>query len=212
MTTNKARLRPYPQQGPITIANGVELPVERGGEFFRVRSANAEFTVRVDEDVELKVAQNGVYRFRDVPFSKLTIINDSGDDLSFQLEVGRGEVETNSVSISGVLSVQSDSPLEVENDASNALFVREAPSNTIFGRVNLDDTPNNIRSSLTNRTSLTIKNLGPNIVELGHSNSMVYGANYPLEVGESIEIKSTDFVFGVCNAGLSSTISYVDNY
>jgi hypothetical protein len=84
----KPRLRAYPTQGAITLSDGAIYPIERGGNFVRVKTADNAFTLRFDNDAYLPVVQNDVIRFTDGDkFGRLEIINDSGADLMFQFLV-----------------------------------------------------------------------------------------------------------------------------
>ncbi|MCB1557228.1 MAG: hypothetical protein KDJ15_07955 [Alphaproteobacteria bacterium] len=100
----KPRFRPYPQAGTITIANGEEHVIKKGGNFLRVKSADQTFTLRLDDDVELIASVNDVFRLTEEDaFKELTVVNDSGSSLTFQLEIGFGAVDTNSLSIAGTV-------------------------------------------------------------------------------------------------------------
>lgn len=100
------RMRPYPQQGTITISDGDELPIQIGGSFLRVREADQKFKILLDDDVELIAELNDVFRLNNGDkFKKLTVRNESGFPLTFQLEIGDGSVETNKLTISGGITV-----------------------------------------------------------------------------------------------------------
>ena len=103
------RMRPYPQQGSIAIANGDELHIPIGGSFLRVREADQAFKIVLDQDVELAAEENDVFRLKEGDkFKSITVFNNSGAVLTFQLEIGDGSVETNNISISGTIKTDDD--------------------------------------------------------------------------------------------------------
>lgn len=184
------RLRPYPQNGAITIANGVEHPIEKGGNFIRVRQSDQTFTILLDDDVELKAEQNDVFQLTDDDeFKSLAVINDSGANLTFQLEIGYGEVKTNNVSISGTLkaALQGHSTLSSAADDSIAATSTEL-----------------VLASNTNRKEALITNLSSNAgnIRVGDSNA---GASRGVEVspGQTVTLSTTAAIY-VYNEGTSA--------
>lgn len=108
--TRKLRLSPYPTAGSITITNGTVHPIHRGGNFIRVREADQEFTIRLDNETELKgTSLNDIIELeKGDTFQKIEVVNDSGSDLTFQLDIGYGKISTNSVSINGTIKTDDD--------------------------------------------------------------------------------------------------------
>jgi hypothetical protein len=208
----KPRLRPYPQQGTITIADGVEHHIERGGNFLRVRSADSSFTIRLDDDVELKAEQNDVYRLSEGDaFNKIVVINDTGGNLTFQLEIGQGTVETNNVSISGNIRViNGDSPnqiLDVKAENTSPVNVKSAGQDFTTAQVAMSDTATIIRSSNSDRTAIHLKNIGGSTVYIGSNTGVSTSNGYPLSPGQELNIETQDSVTGICATGQTSTIA-----
>lgn len=106
----KPRLRAYPKNGPITIADGEIYKIGRGGNFIRIKNASSEFTLRLDDGMEMPSVQNDVFRMTDGDFfGSVEVVNDTGGDLTFQLQIGQGAVETNNISISGDINIKNAS-------------------------------------------------------------------------------------------------------
>lgn len=125
------RLRPYPQNGTITIADGETHIIRRGGNFVRVRQADQEFSIVFDEDAEVTASQNDEFTLNESDeFKFLSIINNSGGSLTFQLDIGFGKVRTNNVSINGTQKIQNaNSPndeLQIKTKAGTELVIDDA--------------------------------------------------------------------------------------
>ena len=119
------RITQYPKN-PITIADGETYIIRAGGDFIRVRRANATFRMTLDGQTELNVEQNDVARMTAGDTFKVIVIeNTSGGDLEFQLEIGQGAIETNNVSISGILQVENagGDELKVKTEGATRLNV-----------------------------------------------------------------------------------------
>lgn len=127
----KPRVRQYPNQGTITIADGDQHVIERGGTFVRVRKADAEFKLLLDDDVENIAQQDNVFKMTEGDsFKKVTVVNDTGAPLTFQLEIGRGEVTSNAFSISDGVGVRNDAypndELQIKTKAGTQLLTYDA--------------------------------------------------------------------------------------
>lgn len=83
--------------------------------------ADQNFTVRLDNETELNFFANRRYNAPE-PFEFVEIINESGNDLTFQVEIGSGRVESDDVTINGEIKViNGDEPNQSLNvkDAAN---------------------------------------------------------------------------------------------
>lgn len=103
----KPRLQPYPKLGTITLSNGEIYTVNTGGNFVRIKEADQSFTLRFDDGSEMTVSQNIIIKLQpDDQFKKLEVINDSGASLTVQLEIGFGDVQSNTVTVGGTLAAE----------------------------------------------------------------------------------------------------------
>lgn len=105
--TNRPRLQAYPKDGSITIATGTTDVIKVKGNFVYVKAADQSFTLRMDGTNDFTMSANRKVRLSaDDTFSTLEVINNSGSNLTYQLEVGFGDIETNDLAITGELNVQ----------------------------------------------------------------------------------------------------------
>lgn len=184
------RLRPYPQNGTLSVANGANHVINRGGTFVRVREADQAFKILLDDDVELKAELNDIFRLKDGDsFDRVTIINDSGATLAFQLEIGFGGVETNNVSLSGTLKTAAQGHASLVTTADDSI----AATTTVL-----------VLAANTDRKEAIITNLADNgaKIRVGDSNT---GASRGVELspGQSITLETTAAIY-VYNAGAAS--------
>jgi hypothetical protein len=99
------RFRAYPKN-PITIADGTEYQLQVAGRMINVAQANATFEIIVDNSETLIGKANKRYIFDEGDeFKSIIINNNSGGDLTFQIEAGFGNVESDDISISGTVDV-----------------------------------------------------------------------------------------------------------
>lgn len=111
--STRPRSSAYPKNGAITIAAGKTHPINKGGNFIHVLEANEEFTIRMDSKDEFAAGQNRkIYLDGEDAYEKLEVINDSGSDLTFQLVVGFGRVESDDVTISGQIAIETPTGME----------------------------------------------------------------------------------------------------
>ena len=162
--SNQPRLNQYPKGGSIIISDGTIYPVERGGSFIRIRTASVPFTLRIDDDQELTVQENDVFRYKESPFGKLEVINDSGTNLTFQLEIGDGSVETNNVAISGDIDIAMASTRSHSNETVGTAAVQLLAGNT-------------------SRKGWKVVNNGTVPIYLGSDNPVTTANGEPLAVG-----------------------------
>lgn len=102
---SRPRMRPYPQNGPTTIADGATRIFNVPGTFVNVKEANASFVIRVDDTEEWAAAGNRRFKLSDGDaFKKVEVINNSGGNLTFQLEIGFGTIESDDVTITGTVN------------------------------------------------------------------------------------------------------------
>lgn len=106
--SGKRRFGAYPARGTITIGDGEQYPFAVAGTVINVKQADAPFTLRLDGVDDLAAAQNRRFRFPDAPFKHVMVINNSGGDLTFQLEIGFGDVESDDISITGTVKTDDD--------------------------------------------------------------------------------------------------------
>lgn len=175
------RLGNYPKQGAITIPAGEEHKINRGGDFIRVKQADQSFTIRYDDGVEIKGEQNDVFRYPDNAFKNLTIVNDSGSALTFQLEVGFGLVETNNVSISGTIATEEVKAGTISTPAHESVAAQTTES---------------ILAANTDRTEVIIRNPPSNThdIVIGDSNAGA-ARGITLAAGEAITLTTTAQIY-----------------
>lgn len=102
----RPRMRPYPQNGATTIADGTTRVFNVPGTFVNVKQANASFIIRVDDTEEWAAAGNRRFKLSEGDaFRKIEVINNSGGNLTFQLEIGFGSIESDDVTITGTVAV-----------------------------------------------------------------------------------------------------------
>ena len=108
----RPRFQAYPKRGAITIADGDIYPLYVGGNFVSVKSADQAFTLRLDDENEYDASVNRKFRLAESDsFKKVEVINDSGSDLTFQIEIGFGDVDTNDIAINAAVGVKNaDAP------------------------------------------------------------------------------------------------------
>jgi len=108
----RPRFQAYPKRGAITIADGDIYPLYVGGNFVSVKSADQAFTLRLDDENEYDASVNRKFRLAESDsFQKVEVINDSGSDLTFQIEIGFGDVDTNDIAINAAVGVKNaDAP------------------------------------------------------------------------------------------------------
>lgn len=173
------RFRPYPQNGPITIANGEELPIPRAGNFVRVKSADQTFTLVLDNDIELSASVNDVFRLTEGDkFDTLTVKNESGSSLTFQLEVGQGSVDTNSLTIAGTVKTAGGA---TRSHGATAVGV---------GATKLLNQNND-------RTGWYIYNNGTVPMFIGSDNTVTVANGTPIPVGGGLGGDDTDEVWAI---------------
>jgi len=108
----RPRFQAYPKRGAITIADGDIYPLYVGGNFVSIKSADQDFTLRLDDENEYDASVNRKFRLDESDsFKKVEVINDSGNDLTFQIEIGFGDVDTNDIAINAAVGVKNaDAP------------------------------------------------------------------------------------------------------
>ena len=108
----RPRFQAYPKRGAITIADGDIYPIYVGGNFVSIKSADQAFTLRLDDRNEYDASVNRKFRLAESDsFKKVEVINDSGSDLTFQIEIGFGDVDTNDIAINAAVGVKNaDAP------------------------------------------------------------------------------------------------------
>ena len=130
----RPRFRAYPNNGTITISDGETYPLNVRGNFINVKSADQQFKILLDGQEELQAAQNRRFRLSENDtFNLVEIVNDSGNSLTFQLEIGFGGVESDDVSITGAVSVKNDATddeLQVVTKAGTTLKVDDDATQT----------------------------------------------------------------------------------
>ena len=174
----RPRFRAYPNNGTITISDGETYPLNVRGNFINVKSADQQFKILLDGQEELQAAQNRRFRLSENDtFNLVEIVNDSGNSLTFQLEIGFGGVESDDVSITGAVAVKNDATddeLQVVTKAGTTLKVDDDATQTAITALqtaitdllqNADDQ----RKSLTEvrGTSTTITNSSGTLVSAG---------------------------------------------
>lgn len=189
--SNKPRIDQYPRSGSLTIADGQIYEIRRGGDFVRIKTASADIKLRIDNDQELTLSQNDVLRFQNAPFKGLEVINNSGGNLSFQIEVGEGGVETNNVSISGALDVSKSATLDTAADQS----------------ISSGGSPTSIAAANTARRELIVQNLDPaNAVRIGDTN-ITATRGIKLDAGATFVLSTTAQVYAYHEAGAAVSLS-----
>lgn len=186
----RPRFRSYPNNGTITIANGETYPINVVGNFINVKSADQAFTIRLDGTEELRAEQNRRFKLtEDDSFSVVEVVNDSGANLTFQIEVGFGSVESDDVSISGTVNVeiQAHSGLSTTADDSIAATTTEQ-----------------VLASNANRKEAIIGNLASNsdVVRVGDNNTGA-GRGIELSPGQFLTLETTAAIY-VYNAHSSA--------
>ena len=130
----RPRFRAYPNNGTITISDGETYPLNVRGNFINVKSADQQFKILLDGQEELQAAQNRRFRLSENDtFNLVEIVNDSGNSLTFQLEIGFGGVESDDVSITGAVAVKNDATddeLQVVTKAGTTLKVDDDATQT----------------------------------------------------------------------------------
>jgi len=160
--SNFPRVQQYPKR-KITIANGEGYNINRKGSFLRVREATAKFTLIFDETHELQFEQNDRLRLlRDEQsgeqkqFEKVRVLNDTGSDLTFQLEIGDGEISTNNTASSGETAVRTnpDTEVQIQTKAGTTLKVDDDATQTAISALETALT-NLLKNDQDKRSGLT---------------------------------------------------------
>lgn len=102
------RLKNYPTEGAMTLANGESYVIVLGAQssnFLRVASASAAFRIRLDDTYEIAVSAGKKFDSLPNKFSKVEVINNSGAPLTFLLEIGSGSISSDEVVLAGVSGV-----------------------------------------------------------------------------------------------------------
>tara|TARA_B100001989_G_C24523661_1_gene457337 strand:+ start:654 stop:1301 length:648 start_codon:yes stop_codon:yes gene_type:complete len=125
------RVRPYPERGTIAIANGEEFNINISGTFVRVRTADQTFKLVFDDVDYLVAEQDDLFRFdQGAGFRGVRIVNDSGNTLNVQLEIGSGDIRSNRTSITAAVKVKNDDApnnvLTTENTKASTITTTEA--------------------------------------------------------------------------------------
>lgn len=186
----KPRFRQYPQNGTITIADGTTHIIETGGNFVRVKQADQDFNLVLDDDIELNASVNDVFRFTEGDtFKRVVVQNNSGADLTFQLEIGFGAVDTNTLSIQGSVKTAGGSTRN-------------------YGSDTLSTTAKEIISSNINRTGWEIYNNSSVTIYIGSDSSVTASNGRPIPAGGSFGWNDTDAVFAIAESGSGNDIRY----
>lgn len=172
MSNNRPRFRAYPNGGTITIADGDTYPIRVTGNFINVKSADQDFTIRIDGSEELKAAQNRRFRLSpDDSFKSIEVINDSGSSLTFQLEIGYGGVESDDVTITGTVST-SDSTSHTKLDTiETTLTSIETDAAAIEALLTNDEDKRTGLSTLEGASFAQVSNATTTIVTAGANTS-----------------------------------------
>lgn len=118
------RLKNYPSEAPMTIAAGESYELKFGYQscnFLRVAVANAAFRIRLDDTYEVNAAAGKKFNTSPENFSKVEVINTSGGNLTFQLEIGTGEISSDEVVISNTVNT---------SDANTLAAIQNMDANT----------------------------------------------------------------------------------
>lgn len=102
------RLKNYPTEGPRTILNGAideYILGQNACNFLRVASASATFVIRIDDTYEIRMSAGKKFDTAPEKFRKIEVINNSGGNLTYLLEIGTGSISSDEVVLSGTSNV-----------------------------------------------------------------------------------------------------------
>ena len=171
---SKRSLRAYPASGTEAVPNGGVRNHAVGGNFINVKSADQSFKIVVDDTYALNAEANR--RFSIDEFKKVTVENDSGSTLNYQLEIGFGKIETDDVSIVGAIKVKNaDSPDDVltvdDPDTQTAIAALqtalEADIEAVTAMLQNDEDQRESLTDLSNSTHATVSNATTTLVTAG---------------------------------------------
>tara|TARA_R110002124_G_scaffold266813_1_gene433800 strand:+ start:10492 stop:11067 length:576 start_codon:yes stop_codon:yes gene_type:complete len=176
---SKLRLSQYPTKGTITIADGEELQVNVAGTFCRVRSADQDFLIHFDNGSSAHVGLNDALNFdKEQAFNNLMIVNDSGAALTFQLDIGYGSVETNSLAINGTVKTAGGAARAHDVDTVGVAAVQLMAQNN-------------------SRTGWFIYNNGTAPIFVGSDNTITAANGTPIPVGGGMGGDDTDEIWAI---------------
>ena len=152
----------------LKLKAGESTPLSVVGDYFRVISGEAEFSVQPDTGASLAGLESGMSLTTEKPFSKLTLQSAVSQDVS--IIAGKGKIDDNRTSISGSVDVFSKG-LSVESSSSSAAGVAVE-----------------VLSQDVGRRSVLIKNIDlAESVYIGGSGVSVTNG-LPIDAGESLVI------------------------
>lgn len=157
------RLKNYPTEGAMTIANGATYEINLGknsANFLRVSQANASFRIRIDDTYEISVSAGKKFNTLPDKFGRIEVINDSGGNLTFLLEIGTGDITSDEVVLSGTSNVADAAVLAavqaLDTNMQAALEEVEVEINDVMTLMQNDEL---LRNPLTTLSGATIANV-----------------------------------------------------
>lgn len=188
----RPRFRPYPNKGAITIADGKTHPFQVGGNFVNVKQANVPFTLRLDSGIELIASQNRRFSLKDDEFNKVEVVNDSGGNLTFQLEIGFGAIEANDVTISG-------------------LIYHAGGANGSYGLVSggIGSSATLIKAANTSRTGIIVENKGMTNLYIGLTPAVNTSTGITIAPVDTYNTNYQGALYGI-RAGSAEAVAYIE--
>tara|TARA_R110002124_G_scaffold14054_6_gene63244 strand:+ start:1290 stop:2099 length:810 start_codon:yes stop_codon:yes gene_type:complete len=133
-------LKAYPELGTTTLPDGETTPMEVQGTFINVYRADQPFKIVLDGVYTLRMVQNRRFQMpfdengRQERFSRIEIVNDSGNALTYQLEIGDANIESFDVAINNDIFIRNASlpndQLQIKTKAGTVLDVDDANTQT----------------------------------------------------------------------------------
>lgn len=164
------RLKNYPTEGAITIANGQTYVInlgEKSTNFLRVAQANAPFRIRLEDVYEINASAGKKFDTAPHKFGKVEVINNSGGNLTFLLEIGTGEISSDEVVISNNVNT-TDAQIPVLQVAiESALEEVEVEINDVMALMQNDKLQRKPLTTLAGATRASYNNATPTIVSAG---------------------------------------------
>lgn len=183
--TNRPRLRAYPSQGTITIQDGETYPIAVSGNFVSVKTANTGFKIVLDGTDELSAAQNRRFKMQEGDvFRKIDVVNDSGSDLTFQLEIGFGGVESDDVTINGTVKTSGGAAVSYGNKDAGTSALEIIAANS-------------------NRTGWSIQNVGTSNIYIGDDASVTTTTGWKIPPGGAYGEDSQAAVYAIGDAAVT---------
>lgn len=144
--------RRYSTWGARVAANGRE-DITISGNFFRLLSGDEGLQVRIDDEPP-GIFPVGVGISCPEPFKRLTIINTSGAEIEVEVAIGRGAIDDNRLTVSGVIEVRDPNDSSSFSDVLAGILAELRDANS--KRAALTDLTGATAQSVTNASAVIV--------------------------------------------------------